>query len=298
MLRWSLALLVIAAAIFLGWFANRLPTPTPETAPATEFSAARAMDDVGAIAIAPHPIGSQEIKVTRQYLIARMTALGLAPEMRDQTVVVTRRTSADLAIGGRVRNIIGELKGSDPALPAVVLMAHYDTAPLSPGAGDDTAGVSVALEVARALKAGGTLRRSVIFLITDGEEAGLLGANAFFQSDPLRKRVGPVVNLEARGDSGRALMFQTSTNNRALIEAYRRTISEPASDSLMVTIYKRMPNDTDLTAALERHYVGMNFAFVGHQMAYHTPLSTAKRLNPGSIQHMGDQVLPILRDFA
>lgn len=298
MLRWTLTFLILAAAAALAWFANRLPKAAPDTAPKTEFSAGRAMADVRRIAIAPHPIGSAEIEVTRQYLMARMTALGLSPELRDQTVVLTRRNSADVAIGGRVRNIVGELKGSDPALPAVLLMAHYDTVPLSPGAGDDTAGVAVALEVARALKAGGILRRSVIFLLTDGEEAGLLGANAFFESDPLRRRAGLIVNLEARGDSGRALMFQTSPGNRALIEAYKRNVAVPASDSLMVTVYKQMPNDTDLTAALERGYAGMNFAFVGHQMAYHTPLSTPDRLDARSVQHMGDQVLPIIRDFA
>ena len=297
-LRWLLALLAVLAAIALAGLANRLPAPAPETASATRFSAARAMHDVRAIATKPHPIGSQEIEETRRYLVERMTALGLEPRVRTQTVTLTRRNSSDFAIGGRVRNIVGELKGLDPALPAIVVMAHYDTAPLSPGAGDDTAGLAVALETARALRAAGPLRRSVLFLFTDGEEAGLLGATAFFESDPWRARTGLVVNLEARGDSGRALMFQTSTGNRTLIEAYARTAPSPAADSLMATIYKQMPNDTDLTSALDRGYAGMNFAFVGHQMAYHTPMSTAAALNPGSVQHMGDQVLPLVRDLA
>lgn len=297
-LRWLLVSIALGMAIALAWLGNRLPDPAPQTAPDAQFSAMRAMQDVRAIATKPHPIGSPEIEETRRYLVRRMAELGLAPDVRLQTAVVTRRASADAAIGGRVRNIVGVLKGSDPALPAALLMAHYDTAPLSPGAGDDTAGIAVALEVARALKAAGPLRRSVIFLFTDGEEAGLLGANAFFESDPLRHRVGVVVNLEARGDSGRALMFQTSPGNRALIEAYRRNVGSPAADSLMVTIYKQMPNDTDLTAALEHNHAGMNFAFVGHQMAYHTPLSTPDSLNAGSVQHMGDQVLPLMRDLA
>ncbi|WP_242775884.1 M20/M25/M40 family metallo-hydrolase [Sphingopyxis sp. YF1] len=296
--RWLLALLAVLAAVALACLANRLPAPAPETAPGTAFSAARAMHDVRVIAAKPHPIGSQAIEETRAYLVERMTALGLEPRVRSQTVTLTRRNSADFAIGGRVRNIVGELKGSDPTLPAIVVMAHYDTAPLSPGAGDDTAGLAVALETARALRAAGPLRRSVLFLFTDGEEAGLLGATAFFESDPWRGRTGLVVNLEARGDSGRALMFQTSAGNRALIEAYARTAPSPAADSLMVTIYKRMPNDTDLTSALDRGHAGMNFAFVGHQMAYHTPLSTAAGLNPASVQHMGDQVLPLVRDLA
>lgn len=297
-LRPFLALLVLLAALALATLANRLPAPAPETAPATQFSADRAMRDVRAIATAPHPIGSAEIERTRHHLVARMSALGLDPQVRAQTAIVTRSYFGDLAIGAQTHNIVGELKGTDPALPAVLLMAHYDTAPLSPGAGDDTSGVAVALEVARALKAASPSPRSVIFLFTDGEEAGLLGASGFFEQDPLRRRAGLVVNLEARGDSGKALMFQTGPDNRGLIEAYRRTVASPAADSLMVTIYKRMPNDTDLTAALEQGFAGMNFAFAGHQMAYHTPLSTPENLNRGSIQHMGDQVLPVIRDFA
>lgn len=295
--RWILVLIVIGAGITLGLLANRLPDPVPDDAPATAFSAQRAMRDVHAIAARPHPTGSPEIEETRRYLMARMTALGLDPQMRTQDAVSARRYTKEIAPAGRMRNIVGVYRGTAPALPAILVMAHYDTAPLSPGAGDDTSGVAAALEIARALRAAGPLRRSVVFLFTDGEEAGLIGASAFFAADPLRHRIGLVLNLEARGDSGKALMFQTSTGNARLIDTYSRTIKSPAADSLMATIYKRMPNDTDLTVALDKGLAGMNFAFVGHQVAYHTALSTPDRLNVASLQHMGDQLLPLVRSF-
>jgi hypothetical protein len=296
--RWLSVVFVIVLGAALGGLANRLPSPKPADISTTQFSADRAMQDVRSIAARPHTTGSAEIEETRRYLTARMTALGLDPQARSQVAISARRYLGDAVIAGRMRNLVGELKGTDPALPAVLLMAHYDTAALSPGAGDDTSGVAVALEVARALKASGPQRRTVIFLFTDGEEAGLLGSTAFFASDPLRDSIGVVVNLEARGDSGRALMFQTSAGNAGLIDLYRRTVPSPAADSLLVTVYKRMPNDTDLTAALDKGLPGMNFAFLGHQMAYHTMLSTPERLNAGSLQHMGDQVLPVVRALA
>ncbi|MFX9054231.1 M20/M25/M40 family metallo-hydrolase, partial [Acinetobacter baumannii] len=81
-----------------------------------------------------------------------------------------------------IENIIGVLQGTDPSLPAIALMAHSDSVPGSPGAADDAAGVSAVLEVVRALKAAGPHRRDVVVIITDGEEAGLLGARAFFAS--------------------------------------------------------------------------------------------------------------------
>ncbi len=296
--NWLLISLALAIGLALAWRTTTLPASLPKSAPADAFSAERAMDDVRAIAVRPHPIGSAEIEQTRTYLMSRMQALGLDPQIRTQTAITTHPHFKDLALAGRVRNVVGELKGSDPALPAVLVMAHYDTVPHSPGAGDDTSGVAVSLEIARALKASGGLKRSVIFLMTDGEEAGLLGASAFFHDDPLRKRVGLAINLEARGDNGRTQMFQTSPNSRGLIEVYRQVVQSPSADSLTATLYKRMPNDTDLTIPLSKGYAGLNFAFAGNQMAYHTPVSTPESLNPGSLQHMGDQVLPTVRAFA
>jgi MFS family permease len=297
-LAWLLAALAIAIGLVLAALSMSVPDLAPKSAPADAFSAERAMDDVRAIAVRPHPIGSPEIEQVRTVLVGRMRALGLDPQQRLQTGITTVLHMSDLALAGRVRNIVGELKGSDPSLPAVLVMAHYDTVAHSPGAGDDTSGIAVALETARALRASGGLRRSVIFLFTDGEEAGLLGASAFFDGDPWRKRVGLVINLEARGDAGPTSMFQTSPGNRGLIQVYGRNAIAPTADSLTVTLYKKMPNDTDLTAALNKGYAGLNFAFAGHQMAYHTAVSTPDSLSVGSLQHMGDQVLPVVRAFA
>lgn len=295
---WVLIALALMIGLGLAVRTTSLPNPAPKTAGAAEFSAERAMDDVRAIAVRPHPTGSMENAAVRRLLMSRMEALGLNPQIHTQTAVATNRHFTDLALAGRVHNIVGELKGSAPNLPAVLLMAHYDTVAHSPGAGDDTSGVAVALETARALRASGALRRSVIILFTDGEEAGLLGSTAFFEEDPWRSRVGLVINLEARGDSGRTSMFQTSPNNRGLIEVYRRNAISPTADSLSSTLYDQMPNDTDLTAALAKGYAGMNFAFAGHQMAYHTLVSTPESLNANSLQHMGDQILPVVRAFA
>ncbi|MDW3502806.1 M28 family metallopeptidase, partial [Escherichia coli] len=92
------------------------------------------------------------------------------------------------------QNVIGVLPGTDRSKPAVLIMSHYDSVANSPGAADDAAGVAAALEVARALQAGPKPARDVIFLFTDGEEQGLLGADAFFARDPLRQKVGVVIN--------------------------------------------------------------------------------------------------------
>jgi len=279
--------------------ALRTPPPLPANAPADQFSATRAMADVRAIGQKPHPIGSAEIVRVRDHLLSRVSGLGLEVLVRPGEGVrdAAKWSPRSVAVGA-VQNIVATLPGADREAPAVLVMSHYDTVPNSPGAADDSAGVAAALEIARALKAGPPPARDVIFLFTDGEEPGLLGAEAFFARDPLRDRVGVVVNMEARGDAGRAAMFQTGADSGELIRLYAANAHQPTANSLAAAVYRRMPNDTDFTHALRKGLPGLNFAFIDDQLAYHTPLATPDHLNQGSLQNLGDQALPAVRALA
>uniref|UniRef100_B0SZD0 Vacuolar membrane protease n=1 Tax=Caulobacter sp. (strain K31) TaxID=366602 RepID=B0SZD0_CAUSK len=279
--------------------ALRTPPPLPANAPADQFSAGRAMVDVRAIGQKPHPIGSAEIVRVRDHLLTRINGLGLEVLVRPGEGVRDAAKGSPRAMAvGAVQNIVATLPGTDPQAPAVLVMSHYDTVHNSPGAADDSAGVAAALEIARALKAGPPPARDVIFLFTDGEEPGLLGAEAFFARDPLRDHVGVVVNMEARGDAGRAAMFQTGTGSGDLIRLYAGAAHQPTANSLAAAVYQRMPNDTDFTHALRKGLPGLNFAFIDDQLAYHTPLATPDHLNQGSLQNLGDQALPTVRTLA
>lgn len=285
----TIALVVcLAAAFLMAWAAERTPTPLPATAPAAAFSAARAMTDVEVIAKAPHPIGSPANAVVRDHLVSRMTVLGLAPQI--QRTQVLRQEQGWIA-GGTVENIIGVLPGRDRSAPAVALMAHYDSVPGSPGAADDAAGTAAALEIVRALRIKGRPARDVIVLITDGEESGLLGAQAFFDQHPLASRIGFLLNMEARGGGGRAQMFQTGADNAGTIDLFRKNAVAPVASSLTVFLYEHMPNDTDFSVSKAKDVAGLNYAFIGSQFDYHSPTSTPANLDKGSLQHMGEQVL-------
>jgi hypothetical protein len=286
----------LAIALGLAWRVEQTPEPAPRTAPASEFAALRAMADIEAIAAAPHPIGTQQNAKVRDHVLARMRALGLETRVLPANGVSHQRTGDSLYIvGGAVENIVGVLPGADRSAPAVAIMAHYDSVPGSPGAADDAAGVAAALEIARALKTQGQAARDVILLITDGEEAGLLGARAFFAKDPLARRIGFMINLEARGGGGRAQMFQTGPQNGQVIELFKRSAVSPVSSSLAVFIYEHMPNDTDFTVSKEAGVPGLNYAFIGGQFDYHSPTSTPANLDKGSLQHLGEQALAAAR---
>lgn len=72
-------------------------------------------------------------------------------------------------------NVIGRIEGHDPSAPPIVVTAHYDTVPGSPGADDNGSGVAAVLELARVF---GRARPAVPIELTffDLEERGLLGS--------------------------------------------------------------------------------------------------------------------------
>lgn len=284
----------LAGALLLAWTGTKTPGPEPVSAApvATAFQTDLAMVDIHRIGREPHPGGSAANADVRDYVIGRMTALGLEPRQQDGMAVESRAFGGETwLVGGQVQNIVGVLPGKDRGKPALALMAHYDSVPGSPGAADDATGVAVVLDVIRAVKARGTPARDIIVIITDGEEAGLLGARRFFHDHPLRGRIGLLINLEARGGGGRANMFQTGPGNGALIPVFAQSAVSPISNSLAVFLYETMPNDTDFTVSNAAGIRGLNFAFIGRQFDYHSATSTPANLDQGSVRHMGEQTL-------
>ena len=280
------AALIAGFAIF--YSGSVTPGPAPADAPAADFSAGRAFADVQAMGAVPHPLGSPANAKVRDILVGRMQALGLKPQIQRGPAI---EANGALISGGTVENVIGVLPGRDRTAPALAIMAHHDSVSGSPGAADDTTGVASALEVVRALKTHGQPARDVMIVITDGEEVGLLGAHVFFDS-PLAAHVGYVINLETRGGGGRAIMFETAAHNGGDIALYRHTAMTPESNALTVFVYQNLPNDTDFTVAKQHGKVGLNYAFIGRQFDYRSPSSTPAALDIGSLQHMGQQVLP------
>ena len=293
-------LVVLLAAVVLAIMATTPPMPQGPQTPPTEFAVARAMPDVVAIAREPHITGTPENARVRDYIAARMQALGM--EVSTSTGVVGERGTAKRnRWTGRadppatLTNVIGVLPGRNRSLPAVLLMSHHDTVWGSPGAADDTAGIAVSLEVARAIKAGGGAERDLVVLVTDAEELGLEGAKQFFAEHPLRSRVGAVINMEARGGGGRTTLFQTSGDNGNAVALFADVAGRPGGSSLAAYIYSVLPNDTDLTPVLAGPYTAYNFAFIGRSGLYHSPLATPARLDQGAVQDMGAQVLELSR---
>ena len=168
--------LFLALSVVISLYQIVPPQSVPASAPPADFSSGRAMQHLRAIAQNPRPIGSSEHARVRAYIMKELVALGLSPETQKTTAVSPWQ--GPIVVTGAVENIIVRLKGTEEG-KAVLLMGHYDSVPMSPGASDNGSAVAIMLETLRALKAREPLKNEVIFLFTDGEEVGLLGAKAF-----------------------------------------------------------------------------------------------------------------------
>jgi len=284
-------LLFAGLAVFL----MRPPQPVPVTAPASEFSAYRAARDVATLVIRPHPTGSPANTDVRNYLLRRCQELEVATTQQDTTVLVAGRGQL---VAGRVHNIIARLPGRQPGGRAVLVVSHYDSQPHAPGAGDDGAGVAAMLETIRALRAGPPLAHDIIWLFTDGEENGLLGARAYAADTArLRREVGIALNFEGRGNAGPSLTFEVNAQNGWVMRQYAQAAPYPIASSLLYEVYRYLPNDTDFTPLRQAGLAGLNFAYVGGHPYYHSPADTLAHLDLGSLQHHGSYMLSLVRHF-
>jgi hypothetical protein len=271
---------------------DRPPRPLTDQAPLTVFSAERAFKHLAIIARAPHPINSPEHDAVRDYIVRTLQELGLDPQVQKTTNI-----NKAYGIDGALENIVVLLKGSGGG-KAVLLVSHYDSVAAGPGASDNGVAVAAFLEAARSLKALPQMKRDIIFLFTDGEERGMLGARAFVTEHPWARDVAFVFNFEARGTGGPSIMFETSDNNGWLISNFASGASYPVANSLSYEIYKRLPNNTDFTIFRQAGYSGLNFAFIDGLRYYHTRFDSVDNVSHGSLQHQGDYVLEMTRQFA
>jgi hypothetical protein len=288
------AILLMALLAILAIHQLRPTSAVPPGAPALEFSSGRALTHIKAITHKPRPLGTAEHSAVRDYILNELTTAGLIPEVQ--------RTTATNSLGNAglraatVENITARLKGTSNTR-AILLVSHYDSVPASFGASDDGSGVGVLLETLRALKSGPALNNDVIFLFTDAEEIGLLGAHAFVNEHPWAREVGLVVNFEARGTGGPSILFETSDQNGGLIKEFSKAAPHPVANSFAYEIYRLLPNDTDLTVFKNAGLPGLNFAYIDRSTHYHTQLDSIEEIDERSVQHHGAYALALTKHF-
>ena len=262
----------------------------------TSFSLKNALQHVKEISKKPHYTGSEAQQEVIAYLTKQLTDIGLTPELQQGY------TAGDWANLSYATNIMARIKGSGSG-KALLLLSHYDSNPHSSlGAADAGSGVATILEAARVfMNLGKQPKNDIIILFTDSEELGLNGAQLFVNQHKWAKDVGLVLNLEARGSGGPSYMLiETNKGNQKLIEEFSNAQPQyPVANSLMYTVYKMLPNDTDLTVFREDGDInGFNFAFIDDHFDYHTQMDNAERLDIETLKHQATYVMPLLAYFS
>ena len=291
------SILIILGVIYWS-FADLKPSiNTSKNNSATEFSLENALNHLKKISKEPHYAGSKEHKNVQNYIVSELQKMGFETEIQTQTAINKKWFVATTA-----ENIIAKLKGTGSE-KALLLLTHYDSSPHSSlGASDAGSGVVTILEGLRAFLAKNEIpKNDLIILISDAEELGLLGAQAFVDKHPWTKDIGLVLNFEARGSGGPSYMLMETNgkNSKLLSEFLAAKPNFPAANSLMYSIYKKLPNDTDLTIFREDANInGFNFAFIGDHFDYHTAQDSYERLDKESLLHQADYFTSSLNYFS
>ncbi len=292
---WTLVVGLVAAVLLIGLaeLKSRPPAAVSADAPADQFSAERAITRLEDLLgrQRPHPAGTAANRGVKKRLIRQLEELDV--EVEEQHAVGCSLRGARCAF---TENVIATLAGRSD--DTIVLMAHYDSVPPAPGAGDDGAGVAALVEVLAMVRDGAPYQNTLQWVLTDAEEVGLLGAEAYFSQYPGVDRVKVVINVEGSGSAGPVNLLRSTLGSGSLVHAFRRASDSPVANSMATEIFKRMPNDTDFSVAMASDIKGIDFAFAGERNHYHTPNDTIENLSRDTMQHHGDNVLPLLRRLA
>lgn len=289
------SIILIAVSVWYSFYSSQPREIEPLDAPETEFSTSRAFSHVEAIAQKPHYVGSTEHSRVRNYIVNELQKMDLEVQTHQGYSLSKKGNFV------RPQNILSRLEGSGDG-KALVLMTHYDSNPHSSlGASDAASGIATILEGIRAFLAQNKGHKNdIIILFTDAEELGLNGADLFIKDHPWVKDVGLALNFEARGSDGDSFMFlETNKGNEGLIKNFKKANpSFPVTNSLVYSIYKMLPNDTDLTVLREQGDInGFNFAFIDDHFDYHTATDTPENLDKHTLAHQGSYLVPLLDYF-
>lgn len=283
------AVLLIFTVIFASMSQFILPAALSSDAKSEVFSAERAYRYLERFAVAPHYIGTQKHDQIRDILVSELKEMGAQPEIQHAHVL-------NNSTYGEVDNIIFRINGTVGS-NTILITGHYDSAPGSYGASDDGLAVSCMLESARAMLASEKPKNNIVFLLSDGEEQGLLGARAFADSYAEADKIDLALNFDARGRDGVPVLYQTSKENAWLAAQYINASACPVGSSILNDVYKFMPNTTDFSVFSNEGFAGYNIAIAEGMNIYHNSADNINFISRRSMQQFGDNMLSLIRYF-
>ena len=303
--------ILFAAVVLSGLLAYGLWTlPKPQNADYEGFSSARVVEDIRVISQKPHSVAHPDERAqVREYLIDRLESMGADTVMQFRYDSIVGPQNKHVEYTFDAVNLLAEFAPASETVSGtdLMLVAHYDSRYSQPmprdtvwsyGAADDGYGVGVILEtVSLALKNRGEWKQGVKVLFTDAEEPGMKGMKAIWENNrEVFDNVGLVLNVEARGTWGPALLFEACPGNAKVQELYASTAAYPFTYSLTTVVYQFLPMFTDFTIVKDE-LPGLNFSNIADVNHYHTDLDNFSNISEKTIQHYGSQILPLTMEY-
>ncbi|KAF5733748.1 endoplasmic reticulum metallopeptidase 1 isoform X2 [Tripterygium wilfordii] len=297
---------------------QNLPVPlTAEQAGKRGFSEVEAMKHVKVLTeLGPHPVGSDALDRALQYVLSAAENIRKTAhwEVEVEVDFFHSKSGANRMVGGLFKGktlVYSDLKHiilriSPKYTPgaeenAILVSSHIDTVSSAEGAGDCSSCVAVMLELARGVSqwAHG-FKNAVIFLLNTGEEEGLNGAHSFITQHPWNTTVRVAIDLEAMGVGGKSVIFQAGPHPWA-IENFALAAKYPSGQIVAQDIFSSgvIKSATDFQIYKELAGLsGLDFAFMDNGAVYHTKNDKLELLTPGSLQHLGENMLAFLLQIA
>ncbi|KAK3232427.1 hypothetical protein Dsin_004308 [Dipteronia sinensis] len=313
---WMIAFLTAmysAWSVYYYQYQNLPPPLTAEQAGKRGFSEIEAMKHVKALTdLGPHPVGSDVLDQAVQYVLTA-----------SEEIKKTSHWEVDVEVdffhskSGANRLVSGVFKGrtlvysdlshvvvrilpkyvSEAGENAILVSSHIDTVFSAEGAGDCSSCVAVMLELARGISqwAHG-FKNAVIFLFNTGEEEGLNGAHSFVTQHPWSSTVRLAIDLEAMGIGGKSGIFQAGPDPWAL-ENFALVAKYPSGQITAQDLFSSgaITSTTDFQIYKEvAGLSGLDFAYTDNSAVYHTKNDKLDLIQPGSLQHLGENMLAFL----
>ncbi|MBK6683502.1 MAG: M28 family peptidase [Deltaproteobacteria bacterium] len=289
MARRVFVLVVLAVVVLVGADLRYHRLPEPQVHPGFDFGVARAQLPALTAFGVPHPVGTVANASVAATLVQALLHAGYDPEVQ------SGYACGPLGMCGSFRNVIAKKRGRVEG-PAVLLLAHHDSTPATSGGHDNGLGAAVVLEIARQLQAAPPFTHEVIFLFDDGEEVGLLGAQAFLDRHPDAARVAAAVNVDGLG--GPTTFRFVGPGDGWMAGVAARGVSRPWASSLLSAFGRYSSGFDDSQLFAERSIPNVVLAGIQGYQAYHTPLDRAERVDPAVIGARGRSALELTRTLA
>lgn len=323
--KFGLGLLVLACLGWLSWLSyldwrtqaeqQRLqaqPAPTVAAMP-ERLDWPQQLADLQHLAsdeMAGRGTGQAGGQLAQSWLVQQFELIGLAPAGTEGYRQPYQASSGKAAEHQGAANVLGQIAGTDPQLPLLVITAHYDHLGLHEGqiyhgADDNASGVAALLALARYFKQHPP-RHTLWFAAVDHEERGMWGSKMLFEQKLLQpEQIKLNINLDMLSrDTERQLYAVGAYHQPALLPVLQQ-LQQQSSVRLLLG-YDRPQwlagNTPDWTSGSDHavfHQQGVDFVYFGvpDHPDYHQPSDTFAHTDQQFYREVSETVLSTLLLF-